>query len=171
MDTSAKVNKENNVLLEWESESRPFRPRSKEFYKTAVAIVALVSIILVFIGEFLLIGVIIATFFVMYVLSTVPPEKIKHKFTTLGIETGDHFHKWEEMSQFWFDEKNGQKILVVKMLLGFPSHLQLLFGNVSEEKVREFLGNKIPFREKPEKTFLDNPSTWLSQKIPLERTS
>jgi len=163
--------KENNMLLEWISPSRLFKRRSKEFYKTAGALVTLVVIILFFIGEFLLIGVILATFFVMYVLSTVPPEPIKHEVTILGIETGGHFHRWEEMVEFWFDEKWGQKILVVRMIFGFPAHLQLLLDTVSPDQIKKLLSEHLPYREKPERTFLDRTSEWLAQKIPLERTS
>ncbi len=161
----------SSVLLEWESPSRPFQTRSKEFYRTALALIVLASIILVFIGEFLLIGVILATFFVIYVLATVPPENIKHQITTLGIETAGHFHKWEEMREYWFDEKAGQKMLFVRMVWGFPSHLQLILGSVGETKIKELLADRIPFREKPERTFLDNAANWLSRKIPLERTA
>lgn len=167
-DTNAST---ENILLEWESLSRPFKPRTKEFYKTSAALVFLLSVILIFIGEFLLIGVIVALFFVMYVLSTVPPEKIKHRVTNLGIETGGNFHKWEEMREFWFDEKYGQKLLVVRMVLNFPTHLQILLGEVDEEKLKRAISENVPFKEKPERTFLDQASEWLGKKIPLERTS
>lgn len=160
---------EENTLLVWESPSRPFQKRSREFYRTAGALVFLVSMILVFIGEFLLIGVILATFFVIYTLSTVEPEKIKHKVTNLGVETAGHFHKWEEMYEFWFDEKAGQKLVVVRMLLGFPSHLQLLLDEMTEDKIKRIFSEKIPYREKPEQTFLDRASSWMVKKIPLER--
>ncbi|HCM37250.1 MAG: hypothetical protein UV61_C0024G0002 [Candidatus Gottesmanbacteria bacterium GW2011_GWB1_43_11] len=173
IDTQDKpqVPTDKTMLLEWEAPSRPFQKHSHEFYRTATALVFLVVIILLFIGEFLLIGVILATYFVIYVLSTVPPETIKNKITSLGIETGDHFHKWEEMQEFWFDEKNGQSLLVIRMFLGFPSHLQLLLNSVSPDQIKKLFANKIPFREKPEITFLDRTSSWLSRKIPLERTS
>lgn len=170
-EEQSSIPKEENLLLTWESASRPFQPRSKEFYRTAGALVFLVSIILLFIGEFLLIGVILSTFFVIYALSTVPPETIKHKVTNLGIETAGHFHKWEEMYEFWFDEKAGQKMMVVRMLIGFPSHLQLLLGEVTEDKIKRIFSEKIPYREKPEQTFLDRASSWMVKKIPLERTS
>ncbi len=162
---------DNQVLLSWEALSRPFRPRSKEFYRTALALIFLVAIILLFIGEFLLIGVIFATFFVVYALSTVPPERIKNKITRLGIETGGHFHKWEQMYEFWFDEKSGQKMVVIRMLLGFPSHLQLVLDSVPIDDVKKLIGEKIPYREIPERTFLDRTSVWLSEKIPFEKTS
>jgi hypothetical protein len=56
--------KQENVLLEWISPSRIFKPRSREFYRTVGSIIFLLAVILVFVREFLLIGVILALFFV-----------------------------------------------------------------------------------------------------------
>lgn len=165
------INPENSVLLEWVAPSRPFIKRSKEFYRTVGSIAFLVIVILFFVREFLLIGVIVAVLFVMYVLSTVPPEHIKNKITTLGIQTDEHFHHFGEMSAFWFDEKYHQRMVVVRLLFGFPVQLQLLLGPASEQKIKQLLSEKIPFQEKPAPTFFDKASDWLAAKIPLERTS
>ena len=162
---------ENVNLLEWVAPSRPFKKRSQEFYRTVGALALLIIIILFFIREFLLIGVIISVLFVMYVLSTVPPEMIRNRITKLGIETHTHFHKWEELVNFWFDERDGHRMLVIRTILPFPTHLQLMLENVSESDIKKILLEKMPFQEKPERTPLDNAATWLSQKIPLERVS
>ena len=162
---------DKSELFEWISPSRPFKTHSKQFYRTAISLVLLVTIILVFMGELLLIGVILSIFFVYYVLSTVAPDQIKHKVTKLGIDTGNYFHKWEEMKEFWFDESHGEKMVVVQLYMGFPTHLRLLLGDVTPEVVKKLFSPQIPFKEKPEKTFLDKASTWLSQKIPLEKTT
>lgn len=158
-------------LFEWSAPARPFKPHSKEFYKTEVALVVLVSLILVFMGEFLLIMAILAIFFVSYVLSTVVPEQIKNKITKLGIETGNYFHKWEEMRDFWFENAGDEKMVVIGMYIGFPSHLRLMLGETDQNQVKTLLSQRLPFREKPEKTFLDKASNWLSSKIPLEKTT
>ena len=168
---SAPINPENSVLLEWEANSRPFKKYPTQFYRTVGSIVFLFVVILFFVREFLLIIAILAVLFVMYVLSTVPPEKIKNKITTLGIQTDEHFHKWEEMHGFWFDDKWGQKMLVVRLIFGFPSHLQLMIDPAQETHIKRILAEKLPFHEKPERTFLDNAATWLAKKIPLEKTA
>lgn len=163
--------KQENVLLEWIAPSRPFKPRTREFYRTIGAIVLLIAVILLFIREILLIGVVVATLFMFYVLSSVPPEKMKHKITTLGIETGTYFHRWETLYEFWFDEKYGERMVVVRTLMGFPTHLIILLGDVSSDKVHRLLSDKLPFRERPEKTWLDRASDWLAKNIPLEKAS
>ena len=165
------LKKEDNILLEWVSDSRPFKKRSQEFYRTVAAIVFLIALILVFVREFMLIGVILATLFVFYVLSSVPPEKLRHRITNLGVETGEHFHRWEELVEFWFDEKQEQTMLVIRTALGFPTQLQLLLNQTTKDKIKQLLSDKLPFRERVEKTFLDKASEWLTRNIPLEKTA
>ncbi len=170
-ESAKELNRENHILFEWTAPSRPFKKQSREFYRTALAIVLLLVVILFFVREIMLIITILSIFFVVYALSSVPPELLKNKITTLGIQTGEHFHKWEEMHEFWFDTRAGQSMLVVRMLWGFPTHLQLLLGNASQDEIKKLLTDKLPFKEKPERTFLDKASEWLVAKIPLERTT
>ena len=171
MAATSAMSTEDNILLEWSSPSRPFKPRTREFYRTIGSLIFLVAVILFFIREFMLIGVIIATLFMFYVLSSVPPEKIKHRITALGVESGSYFHRWEELYEFWFEERMGSELIVVRTLLGFPTHLQLLLGDMSKDKIKKVLADKIPFRERVEPTFLDKASRWLSKNIPLEKAS
>ncbi|MBI4058292.1 hypothetical protein HY408_00845 [Candidatus Gottesmanbacteria bacterium] len=163
--------KDTTVLLRWKSLSRPFRRRSKEFYKTAFLVVVLVILLLFLAREFVAGITTLIVFALYYVLFSVPPEEITHTMTQLGIETANYFHRYEEMKEFWFDERSGEKMLMIRMYVGFPSHLQLLLGGAPEEKIKEILSSKIPFREVPERTFLDRASMWLSHRFPLERTS
>ena len=60
-------------LLVWRSAARPFKARDREYYTTIGAIVLLVAIILIFIREWLAIGVFVSLGFLSYVLSSVPP--------------------------------------------------------------------------------------------------
>jgi len=162
---------EDNVLLEWVAPSRPFKRQSQEFYRTALAVVFLIVVILFFVREFMLIFVILSILFVVYALFSVPPEHIKNKITSLGVQTDEHFHKWNELVEFWFDEKYGSKMVVIRTYLGFPALLQLLLGNTSPEAVKKLLVEKLPYKEKPERTFLDKAGDWITTKIPLERTT
>lgn len=167
----ANPNTKVDVLLEWTSPSRPYKKRSREFFRTAGALIFLLSVILIFAQEFLLIGAILATFFVVYALSAVPPGMIKHKITNLGIETGGFFHRWEELYEFWFDKRGDEEMVVIRTILDFPLHLHLLLGEASKEKIKELLAKRIPYREQPERTTMDRLSSWLVKKIPMERAS
>ena len=157
------------VYLSWSSPSRLFKKRDVEFYKTIGAIVFLLTIILVFASEFVLVLAMLSIVFLVYVLSTVPPENVDHKITNLGMESAGHYYRWEELDEFWFEEQWGQTLLVLKPQIG--PRIVVLLGGEKKEKIRELLAKHIPFREVPEKTWMDNASSWLSSKVPLDQSS
>ena len=155
------------TLLEWQSAARPFKKRDREIFLTAGAIVALISLILLFVKEFLLVAVILSLYFVFWVLNTVIPEKVSHKITNKGIGTGGKTYKWEELSRFWFTKKWENKILNVETKMRFPGGLLILLGP-EKEKVKKILGKYLTF-EKPEKNWLNGAADWLQKKVPLEK--
>jgi hypothetical protein len=169
MDTVSPEPKSQEVLLSWSSPARLFKKRDKEYFTNIGAIVFLLIVILVFAREFLLIAAVVSVVFLIYVLSTVPPENIDHRITNLGIESGGHYYRWEELSEFWFEEQWGQVMLILKPHI--DSRTIVLLGDQDKNRVRELLSKHIPFREKPDKSWVDNASKWLTEKIPLEKPS
>jgi hypothetical protein len=161
--------RELKTLLTWKAPVRPFKRRDKEFWTTAGSIAFLLAVILFFIKEWLLIIVIIAVMFVYYVLSNVQPEKIEHSITNRGIRFATKDYLWENLDQFWFSEKFGQKILNVETNLAFPGRLQLLLGKTTEKQVKDVL-IKYLREETPEPTILEKTTDWFSEKVPLETT-
>lgn len=161
------IEKRREVHLNWTAPSRLFKKRDKEYFTNIGAIVFLLVVILIFAREFLLIAAVVSVVFLIYVLSTVPPENVEHTITNLGIESVGHFYRWEELIEFWFEEQWGQGMLVIQPKLG--SRIIILLGTVNREKIRELLAEHIPYREQPEKTWVDNAATWLSKKVPLEK--
>lgn len=155
------------VLLTWISPSRLFKRWDKEYFTNIGAIVFLLAVILVFAREFVLIAAVVSIVFLVYVLSTVPPEDVTHRITNLGIESAGRFYRWEELVDFWFEEQWGQVMLKIRPALG--THIIVLLGSEDKNKVREIVAKYIPFREQPEKTWVDNAATWISEKIPLEK--
>ncbi|MBI4100685.1 hypothetical protein HY439_03005 [Candidatus Microgenomates bacterium] len=174
-ENSGKEQEEVRTLLSWKANSRPFKERGKEYFKTLGAILFFVSVVLLFIKEWLLIGAIWAFFFITYVLSRVPPEDVEHKITTQGITTGGKVYLWRELSDFWFTQNHGQTVLNIDILptgrVRFLGRLLILLGDQSETKVREILAKYLSYREIPEKNWMDNASGWLARKIPLEKST
>lgn len=158
------------ILLQWRALTRPFKKRDREYFTTVGAIVFLLIVILLFLKEWFLILAIIAMAFVAYILATVQPAETEHKITNRGIITGGRTYFWEELNQFWFSERWGQKILHVETLVRFPRRLLLLLGEISQDQFEKTLSQYLPLEE-PEKTWMDNASEWLSRRVPLERSS
>lgn len=157
------------TYLRWSSPSRTFKKRDKEFFTNIGAIVFLLMVILVFAREFGLIAAVLSIVFFVYVVSTVPPEEIEHRITNRGIESGDHYYRWEELVEFWFEEQWGQVKMVIRPVLG--SLIIILLGGEEKQKIRDLVTKHIPYREQPQKTWVESAATWLSNKVPLEKPS
>jgi len=157
------------VLLAWSSPSRLFKKRDREYFTNIGAIVFLLIIILVFAREYLLIAAVVSIVFLVYVLSTVPPEEVGHRITNLGLDSAGHFYRWEELVDFWFEEQWGQTMLVLRPIVG--TRIVVLLGDEDKVEVRKLIAEYIPFRDKPEKTWVDNAAQWITDKIPLEKPS
>lgn len=153
--------------MSWTSASRLFKKRDSEYFRNIGAIVFLLIIILVFAREFLLIAAVVSIVFLIYVLSTVPPEDVNHRVTNLGIESAGHFYRWQELVEFWFEEQWGQTMILIRPIFG--TRIIILLGDQDKQKVRERVAKHVPFREQPEKSWVDNAASWLSQKVPLEK--
>jgi hypothetical protein len=160
----------NEILLNWNSPSHPFKKRNRIFYQTVAAITFLAVVIVFFFNDILLIGVILSIAFVVYVISTVPPVEVEHKVTRIGYEHAGKLFRWMELGAFWFEEKWGSQILVIQTRLAFPGQIRSILGEMKKEKVKDIFGKYILFADRPPKNIVDSVSSWLSEKIPLETT-
>lgn len=157
------------VLAEWEAPSRPFKKRNRQYYTTIAAIVFLISLILLFAGQFLPVAVVIAVGFLAYVLSSVPPQLVNNKITTHGIRTEDQLYYWEELGRFWFDQRFGQEFVNVEVAR-FPNQVTLLLGAQDKNELEKLLG-QVLLQERPKLTSYDKAAKWLQEKIPLDPES
>lgn len=169
--TSALTDKPNlnETLLSWKGPSHPFKKRTKMFYQTVAALTLLFVVIVFFLHEFLLIGVILSVAFVVYVVSTIPPVEVKHTITPLGIDHAGHLFRWNELAAFWFEKKWGYTTLIIQTKYAYPAQVRAVLTEESpKEKVEDIVGRYLFHLEKPPKTWVDRLSDWLGEKIPLE---
>lgn len=162
---------ETHTLLEWKSPSRPFKKRDRDYFTTIGAMVILIVVILLFMKEWLLIGAILALTFMVYILNTIPPEEVDHKITNKGIISAGHSYTWSDLKEFWFSQKYNHPLLVIATKMRFPGRILILLNESNEKAIREALSPNLLYREAPQKTWMDNAADWLSQKVPLEKTS
>jgi hypothetical protein len=130
-------------------------------------VVFLVSAVLVFFKEFLLVGVILALVFVAYVNSSIKPEEFEHKITNQGLTSGGHTYLWEELREFWLIKKDGKTVLNVDTKVRFPGRLFIVLNDDVVGEVKKTLSKYLPFREEPKTTWLDRMTDWFSQKLQL----
>lgn len=155
-------------LLSWKAPSRPFRKKDRSYYTTIVILIVLISLIALLAGEKLLIGVLLALLFLIYVLNFTPPEEIEYKISTQGITIKDHFYHWFELDSFWFSQKEGFKVLNCLTRFRFPGLLMLVLGDIKEEEVKRVCAKYLPFHEIAPKSTFEKWSESLQKHFPLE---
>lgn len=159
----------NEVLISWKGPSHPFKKRDKIFYQTVAALTFLFVVIVFFLHEFLLIGVILSVAFVVYVISTVPPVEVEHTVTPLGFENAGRLYRWIELYAFWIEKKWDYTVLIIQTRLPFPPQIRaVITADIDEKKVKEILGKYLLYLDKPPKSVIDSLSRFLSEKFPLE---
>lgn len=176
--TDYKVPKSEEVMidkmtvLKWSAPSRLFKKRDRIFFQTVIALVVLIGLILLLLEQLMLFGVILALAFVAYVLATVPPENVEHKITMKGFVSAGVMHRWEELSEFWFEEKWNQKMVVVERRYGgFPGRIVALLGSQDQKILKDKMNDFISFKERPEKNTIDKLGEWLHSRFPFEKAS
>jgi hypothetical protein len=157
------------VLVEWDAPSRPFKKRNRQFFSTIIVIAILVSLILFFAGQVLPVAVVISVVFLVYVTAVIPPQVVHYKLTNYGIYVEKESFSWLGMGRFWFDQKLDQQVLEIE-LYGFPGKLTfvLIDGQTPRAEDLERVLSEVLIKEKPTLSAYEKMAKWLKDKIPLE---
>ena len=161
----------NQTLVEWRSPSHPYKKRSKLFYQTVAAFTFLFIVIVFFLHEFLLIGVILSVAFVIYAIYSVPPIEIEHKITPIGFDNAGRLFRWPELAAFWFEEKWDKNILVIQTHMPFLSQIRAIIEDGAKDNIKQIIGKYLLFIEKPPKSISDRLTDWIQDNIPLEASN
>lgn len=156
-------------IISWKSPVRVFQARSNKYF-TKVGVFALIAILgAIAFSEFVLVGVIIALVFMVYVLATAIPEKIEHRINSLGIVSGGKVFLWEDLDSFWFDKRGDERLLVVQTYLRFPSsRLIILLSDVADRTILDLLEKHLYYHHRPVHTLFDKWAQQLQKRISLE---
>ena len=157
-----------NPDIEWSAPSRPYKKRDTSFYQTVATLVFLLVVILFFLQEFLVIGVILAIVFVGYVLAAVPPNEVVHRITEKGVWTDDTFFSFSDLSQFWFEKHLENTVLVFYVPHRRSKILMMVVPVGIQDAIKQELQKHLTYREQPLRTLLDKISSWLTRVVPLE---
>lgn len=160
--------------LEWVADSRVATKRTPQYYSSLAVIVLLVSLILFFAGQTLLIFVLLAFLFISYVLSSVRAEDVAHQITTYGIRyRGEKLYYWEQLGRFWVRNNRGHLEMHIEAPTHFGNELILLPANdrspspVTVQDMIDVLSMYLIYEE-PIPSQLDRWVMWLQEKFPLE---
>jgi len=157
------------VLFLWKSPLRPYKKRSKSILRFYLALALLISLIIFFFGDKILLLPVWSVLFLFYTLTITPPPEVENKITTFGIETAGTTARWENLSHFYFGERFGFDTLTIVGQPPFFYHFYLTIPNKEiKQKVFLLLTQHLIFQEKPIKTLTDKIADFFLKLLPEE---
>jgi len=157
------------VIFSWKAPMRPYKKRSSIILRFYLAVALLLSLIVFFFGDKILLIPIWALLFLFYTLTITPPPEVENKITRFGIETVGITLRWEALSHFYFGKRFGFTTLTV---VGHAPYFYHIYMVVSEEATKKsimsLLSEHLIFQESPQKGLTDKMIDWLSSLIPDE---
>ncbi len=146
----------NQNLVSWKSPMRPYRKRSRYLVRFFLALALILSALVLFFGDPILMVPIWAVLFLFYVLSITPPPIVEHKITKFGIETAGIQIRWDALSYFYFTDRMGYEILTIVTHPPHNMHVYMIIPNETiKEKSAYLLGEQLTFMEHPPVTMTD----------------
>ncbi len=156
-------------LYSWKAPLRAYKKRSKLIIRFYLALALLISLIVLFFGDFILVIPVWSLLFMFYVLTVTPPPEVEHVITTFGIETTGISLRWEVLSHYYFTKKFGFDILTVVTHAPYSYHAYLVVPNAQVKKeIMILLSKHIMYMEKPRRTVTEKMVDILSNLIPEE---
>ncbi|MDD4382996.1 MAG: hypothetical protein PHD49_02560 [Candidatus Shapirobacteria bacterium] len=168
VDKAIKDINEEKTLFKWTAAERAFKKRDKDFWITAISILVLFSVVLIFIEEFFLIVALVSVLFLYYVLSTVPPQEVKYKITNRGIHFGDSKYSWDILLRFWFRKSLNVELLEFETNLRVPRQISFVIKESDKEEIKKIVLKKLPLVESSP-NFVDKLAKWWNDKMPWEK--
>ncbi|MCL4440713.1 MAG: hypothetical protein M1609_09035 [Firmicutes bacterium] len=158
---------QEETILTWKAPSRPYQKKQTQALTVPMIIAALVGLVLLVAGEWMIIAVVAALVFAYYAWTMVPPEQVDYAITTRGVRARDRVYEWKDLRRWWLEEKWGQELLVLEAPVEIMGRVVMPLGEVSEEKIEKVM-EKLLLKERPAETVLDRAGKWLGEKFPLE---
>jgi len=155
------------VVFSWKAPLRPYKKRSGLILRFYLAVALLLSLIIFFFGDRILLIPIWAVLFLFYVLTISPPPEIENKITKFGLETAGMTLRWEALSHFYFTRRFGFYILTIISHGPYFYHAYLVVPNEEIKKnLLLILSEHLIFQEKPQRSLTDKMVDWFTKLIP-----
>ncbi|MBN1374499.1 hypothetical protein JW962_04180 [Candidatus Dojkabacteria bacterium] len=168
--TDSNKSEKYSVFLEWTSPMRVYKKHHKQDYIMVIVLALSITALFFIVRQYMLIAVVIAVVFLVFVMWSVPPDSVKHKLTTVGIYSIDRLYEWDKLRDYWFTVIDGMYVLNVSTNINFPRRFILLIGEAKEaDKIHGILSDYLKYQLNKRQNFLD---IWIDGKyVPLEENT
>ncbi len=166
-DSSVNLPNNPQVIFSWKAPLRAYKRRPKNVLRFYLALALLLSIIVFFFADRILIIPIWAILFLFYVLTITPPPEVENKITTFGIESAGVTARWELLSDFYFTKRFGFDILTIISHPPYYLHIYMIVPEEAmKEKIIHILAEHLIYQEKPQRTLSDKLIDWFAKLMP-----
>ncbi len=157
------------IVYSWQAPLRPYMKRSKRIMRFYIALTLLISLIVFFFGDRILLLPLWTLLFIFYVFTVTPPTDVSHKISQFGIETAGATLRWDDLDHFYFFRRFGYEVLVLATHPPFPYYSYLVIpSDEVKKKVFSLLSEHIIYQEEHRNTFTDKVIDWFTKLIPNE---
>jgi len=137
----------NVELFSWEADERTSFKFNGSQKITWTALMVLLGLYFLWVGQAILSIAIGALFFILYSVYASKPQRVKHIIETYGIRTFDTLYTWDQLKEFWFVEKDGVLLLYINTRINLPSRLLFLVEDVeTAQTIISLLTEVLPYR-------------------------
>ncbi len=158
---------QEKVLYEWRAPNKVKRIYSRQELAQWAAGAVLVAFILLLAHEVFLIFVLLAFLFFFVLYEKSPPIFFECKVTTLGIKIEEKYYYWPQISQFWFEERQGKVLLYLRIIYPTIQYCKLIIPELDQDTIKTTLGTYILYKV-PQWTRRDKVLKQLTQQVPFE---
>ena len=163
------MNGNPQVIFSWKAPLRPYKKRSGIILRFYLTVAFLLSLIMFFFGDKILLIPIWALVFIFYTLTITPPPEVENKITTFGVDAAGVTLRWEALSHFYFGKRFGFYTLTIVSQSPYFYHAYLVVPTEEmKKKLIVILSTHLLYQETPHKTITDKMLDWLSVIIPDE---
>lgn len=135
------------ALYEWKAPARYFEKKPSSYFRAIVVLGAVLSLLLYFFSQYLLILVAWVVIFVTYVKATVMPPQITYQLTQFGLQFLNEIHPYKSFIAFTIINRPAG--IVARLFNDSPRSIEVnivLPKNKTEaEKIIEYLQKKVPY--------------------------
>ncbi len=144
-----------DIYYQWVAPSRLSIKRDKQWYWTVGLIVMFIVLIGVLAKQFMLIAVVLAFFFAIYVSASVPAKDSIYRLTKQGIEIGEgegiEIYAWGQLLDYAYYYKENQEVMYVDTILASPQRIQILFSQEDRKNIQMIMEAHLPYKPPPKK--------------------
>jgi hypothetical protein len=159
--------KESQTLFSWTAPMRPYKKKAKNTLRFFMALAFLLSVIIWFFGDRILLLPVWAIVFLFYIMTVTPPPTVENKITRFGIETAGVTMRWDILSHFYFINRWGFDVLTVVTHSPYVFYSYMVIPDKeTKKKIATLLGEHLMFEANPPATLTDRLIYILTYLIP-----